>query len=144
MPFPTFKPVKVPHVFVVLSLIVLFSGLSTYLIPSGVYQRHEVQFEGTTRNIIVPGTYRPIPKHFSLKGLLIGDHTEDKAHPTSILGFISAIPKGLNQSFMYLSSVVSSVLLKEPELWTPLFIPYLIFLKTAGLFWFQVFLLDLP
>ena len=98
MRFPTFKPVKVPHVFVVLSLIILFSGLSTYFIPSGVYQRHEVQFEGTTRNIIVPGTYRSIPKHFSLKGLLIGDHAGDKANPTSILGFISAIPKGLNQS----------------------------------------------
>ncbi len=98
MRFPTFKQIKVPHVFVVLTVIVLISALSTYLIPSGTFHRHEVQFEGTKRNIIIPGTYKPLPKHYSIKGLLIGDYVADKANPTSLLGFISAIPKGLNQS----------------------------------------------
>lgn len=98
MRLPSLKQLKVPHVFVVLSLIVICSALLTFLIPSGSYQREEVRIEGVTRNLILPGTYQPIPKHFSLKGLLIGDHVEGKANPTSLLGLISAIPKGLNQS----------------------------------------------
>lgn len=95
---PSLKELKVPHVFVVLSLIVLCSALLTFLIPSGSYQREEVRIEGITRTLILPGTYQSIPKHFSLKGLLIGEHVGGKANPTSLLGLISAIPKGLSQS----------------------------------------------
>ena len=50
------------------------------------------------RNLVVPGTYEQIPKHFSIKGFILGDPVEGKASATSILGIFTAIPKGMSQS----------------------------------------------
>lgn len=93
-----FSRVSIPHVFIFLSAIILFSSLLTYIIPSGSYERSTKTINGVDRTIVIPGTYSEIPKHFSIKGLILGDDKKDYASPTSLLGLFSAIPKGMNQA----------------------------------------------
>jgi len=50
------------------------------------------------QNVVVPGTYKSIPKHFSFKGFILGDPVSGKASATSLLGIFTAIPKGMSQS----------------------------------------------
>jgi uncharacterized ion transporter superfamily protein YfcC len=90
--------IKVPHVFIFLSAIILFSSILTYIIPSGAYERTTKRFNKLERTVVVPDTYQPIPKHYSVKGLVLGENIEGKASPTSLLGLFSAIPKGMNQA----------------------------------------------
>lgn len=87
--------IRIPHVFTLLTGAVLLCSILTYVIPSGQYQRTEKQFDGMKRTVVIPGTYRQLPKHFSLKGLLIGDAQEGHASPVGLLQFLSAIPRGL-------------------------------------------------
>lgn len=92
------KRFNFPHVFIFLSGIILFSSLLTYIIPSGEFERTTRQLGMTEQTVVVPGSYKQLPKHFSLKGLLLGEKVEGKASPISLLGLFTAIPKGLNQS----------------------------------------------
>ncbi|MFJ8238083.1 YfcC family protein [Ureibacillus sp. NPDC094379] len=55
---PVLKQTKVPHVFVILISIAILSAISTYLIPSGTFER-TVNEQG--RTVIVDGTYQAIP-----------------------------------------------------------------------------------
>ena len=107
-----FKKIKIPHVFIFLSGIILFSSILTYVIPSGVYTRETKQFGKTERTIVVPGTYKELPKHYSIKGLILGDHQEGKASPVSILGLFTSIPKGMNQaaSLIFFVFIIGAVL----------------------------------
>lgn len=89
---------KIPHIFIFLTWIILFAALLTYLIPSGAYQREQRIVKGVSQTIVVPGTYYEIPKYYSVKGIIIGDDQKDHSTPTSVLGLITAIPKGLQQS----------------------------------------------
>lgn len=93
-----FSRFRIPHVFIFLSGIILFCSVLTYIIPSGNYQRVTKRFGEMERNVVVPGTYEQIPKHFSIKGFILGDPVEGKASATSILGIFTAIPKGMSQS----------------------------------------------
>ena len=93
-----FSRFRIPHVFIFLSGIILFCSVLTYIIPSGNYQRVTKRFGDMERNVVVPGTYEQIPKHFSIKGFILGDPVEGKASATSILGIFTAIPKGMSQS----------------------------------------------
>lgn len=90
--------VKIPHVFVLLTAMVLFCSVLTYLIPSGEYQREKKTIQGTERTVIQPGTYEKHPKHLTLKGFFIPDPAEGKASPVSLEQFLSAIPRGMEQS----------------------------------------------
>ena len=49
---------------------------------------------------MVPGTFAAVPKHYSLRGVLLGDGeaAKDKASPISAQGFLTAIPRGLEDS----------------------------------------------
>ncbi len=90
------KKIKMPHVFALLTFVILFSSLLTYFVPSGSYQREEKTFDGgLTRTVVIPGTYTELPKHYSTKGLILEDKVEGKATPTSLLGFLTAIPRGM-------------------------------------------------
>jgi len=82
-------------VFVLLTGVILACCLLTYLIPSGVYDRETRLVEGTERTLLVPGTYTPVAKHFSLRGLFLGEEVEGKATPVGLQGFLSAIPRGM-------------------------------------------------
>ena len=93
------KRFRVPHVFTLLTVMVFLASLSTWVVPSGRYERVIQQIEGHERTLVVPGTYREIPKDYSLKGALIGEDGGDAAaRPVGILGFLTAIPRGLEQS----------------------------------------------
>ncbi|MFY0652573.1 MAG: YfcC family protein [Cyclobacteriaceae bacterium] len=90
--------IKLPHVFVLLTIIILVVSLFSYVVPSGSFERKEMEIGTIKRIVVVPGSYKPIPKHYSLKGVFIGDEVEGKATPIGLLGFLSAIPKGLESS----------------------------------------------
>jgi uncharacterized ion transporter superfamily protein YfcC len=96
-----FKRIRVPHVFVLLTLMVLLASFATWLIPSGRYQRQTREIEGRERTLVVPGTYEAIPKEFSVPGLLLGAEPSEEqpaARPVSFFGFLTAIPRGLETS----------------------------------------------
>jgi len=90
--------IKIPHVFIFLSGIILFCSVLTYIVPSGKFDRTTQKLGNMERVVVVPGTYEKIPKHISFKGLILGEKREGKASPTSILGLFSAIPKGMYQA----------------------------------------------
>ena len=47
---------KVPHVFVLLTLVILVCSLFTWIVPSGQYQRETKVIEGHERTLLMPGT----------------------------------------------------------------------------------------
>ena len=95
---PLFKNIKIPHVFILLIGVILFCSIITYILPSGSYQREKKTYAGLTRTVVIPGTYEEKSKHISLKGIVIGEEVEKEATPVSILGFLSAIPRGLEEA----------------------------------------------
>jgi uncharacterized ion transporter superfamily protein YfcC len=92
------KNFKIPHVFIFLSGIILFVGALTYVVPSGMFDRVVKKTGNTEQTFVVPGTFKEIPKHFSVQGTLLGKNVEAFASPTSVLGLFTAIPKGMNQA----------------------------------------------
>lgn len=92
------KNIKIPHAFIFLSGIILFCSVLTYILPSGAFKRETRHVGGVQQTLVVPDSYSQLPKHFSVKGLILGDRQEGKASPVSLLGLFTAIPKGLNQA----------------------------------------------
>ncbi|MBA2604361.1 MAG: putative basic amino acid antiporter YfcC [Acidobacteria bacterium] len=90
--------VRVPHVFPLLLGVILACSVLTYVLPSGAYERRPLQIGETTRSVVVPGTYRSLPKAISPEGILTGRSTPDEARPTSLVGFLTAVPRGLESS----------------------------------------------
>jgi uncharacterized ion transporter superfamily protein YfcC len=93
-----FKSFRLPHVFVLLTGVIFLASISSYIIPSGEYERERKSVGGITRTLIIPGTFKTIEKDFSAEGILIGKEHENKAAPVSLLGFLSAIPRGLESA----------------------------------------------
>ena len=93
-----FKRLKIPHVFTLLTGVILFCSLLTYVIPSGSYQRQSRTIGGISRTVVIPGSYEAAPKHYSLRGGLIGEEVEGKAGPVSLVQFISAVPRGMEEA----------------------------------------------
>jgi uncharacterized ion transporter superfamily protein YfcC len=93
-----FRKVSIPHVFIFLSAIILFSAILTYIVPSGQFERKTKQVGHIEQTVIIPGSYQKLDKNFSLKGFVLGENMEGKASPTSLLGLFTSIPKGMNQS----------------------------------------------
>ncbi|WP_237384519.1 YfcC family protein [Sulfidibacter corallicola] len=89
---------QVPHVFALILGVILVCSLFTYVIPSGSYEREQVEIKGTTRNVVVPGSYQEIPKHYSLDGIFLDKKVDGKAQPTSVHGFLSAVPRGMEKA----------------------------------------------
>lgn len=92
------KNLSIPHVFIFLSGIILFSAILTYIVPSGSYERSSKTVGHIEQTMVIPGSYIELPKHYSVKGIILGEVVEGKASPTSILGLFSSIPKGMNQA----------------------------------------------
>jgi uncharacterized ion transporter superfamily protein YfcC len=86
---------KIPHVFVLLTVIIFFCSLLSYMLPSGIYQRETINIEGSSRTVVIPGTYSKLTKHISLKGIFFGESTDQGASPVSLLSFLTAIPRGM-------------------------------------------------
>ena len=88
-----------------------FVQFLTYIIPSGSYERTIRKVGHIEQTMVTPGSYKEMPKHFSLKGLILGETVEGKATPTSILGLFASIPKGMNQaaSLIFFVLIVGAV-----------------------------------
>jgi len=109
------RNVKLPHVFVFLSLIVFTAALATYIIPSGKYERKSKTIDGVRQTVVIPGTYHSLPKLYTFKGLILEDKREGYASPMSLLGLFTSIPKGLTQSaslifFIFIIGAVFSLI----------------------------------
>jgi uncharacterized ion transporter superfamily protein YfcC len=89
---------RIPHVFIFLSIIILFCGVLSYVIPSGKFERVKKKIGHIERTVVIPGSYKEIPKHYSVKGVLVGDQVFGKSTPVSIFGIFMAIPKGLSSA----------------------------------------------
>lgn len=89
---------KIPHVFIFLFWIIIVCSILSYFIPSGNFERTKRQYGKMTQTVVVPGSYKEIPKHFSIKTVILGEKVTNKATPISILGVLAAIPKGLTNS----------------------------------------------
>jgi uncharacterized ion transporter superfamily protein YfcC len=92
------KNFKIPHVFIFLFWIIIFCALLTYFIPSGSFERTIRDFGGMKQTVVVPNSYKEIPKYYSVKGAIIGENEQGKSSPVSVLGVLSAIPKGMAES----------------------------------------------
>ena len=92
------QSIKIPHVFIFLFWIIIFCSVLTYFIPSGSYDRTTREYGDKTQTVVVPDSYKEMPKHYSLKGVIVGDEIEGKSTPVSLLGVLGAIPKGLGDS----------------------------------------------
>lgn len=103
---------NIPHVFIFLSGIILFCAVLTYVIPSGEFERVTREYEHIRQTMVIPGSYAEIPKHFSVKGLILGENVPGTASPTSLLGLFTSIPKGMNQaaSLIFFIFIVGAVL----------------------------------
>lgn len=95
---PPMKNFKIPHVFIFLSAIILFSSILTYIIPSGQFDRTTRVVDNVVQIMVVPGSFKELPKHFSVKGVILGDEVIGKSTPKSLLGLFTSIPKGLNSA----------------------------------------------
>ena len=92
------KNIKIPHVFIFLFWIIIFCSLLTYVIPSGSFERTTKDYGSMSQTVIVPNSYKEIPKNYSLKAATIGENIEEKSSPVSVLGILSAAPKGLRDT----------------------------------------------
>ncbi|MFD1162149.1 YfcC family protein [Hwangdonia seohaensis] len=90
--------IKIPHVFIFLFWIIIICSLLSYVIPSGSFERTTKDYGSITQTVVVPNSYKEIPKNYTLKAALIGENIEGKSSPVSVLGVFSAIPKGLGDS----------------------------------------------
>ena len=87
--------VKVPHVFALLTLMILACSVLTWVVPAGRYAREQRIVGGRERTVVVPGTFETVPKHYSASGVLFGDERPGQASPVGLEGFLSAIPRGM-------------------------------------------------
>lgn len=109
------KRIKIPHVFILLIGVILFCSIITYIIPSGSYQREKKNIGGLTKTVVIPGTYEKKSKHISPKGAILGEEIEKKATPVSFLGFLTAVPRGMEEAqdiifFIFIIGGVFSIL----------------------------------
>jgi uncharacterized ion transporter superfamily protein YfcC len=93
------KRLHIPHVFALLTIVTAVAAIATWVVPSGEYRRETRTIEGRERTVVVPGTFQSEPKQISIGGALLGGEApEGAARPASLLGFLSAIPRGLEES----------------------------------------------
>jgi uncharacterized ion transporter superfamily protein YfcC len=109
--------VKLPHVFALIFLVIAFCTVLTYIVPSGSFEREQIVVEGKTRNVVIPGSYTTLEKHISAEIIVFDGEVEGKATPVGFLGFLKAIPKGMESAadvifFIFLIGGVFGILSK--------------------------------
>lgn len=112
-----FSDFKIPHVFIFLFWIIVFCSVLSYIIPSGSFEREKRVINKIEQNIVIPGSYSEIPKHFSAKGVTIGENVSGYASPNSMFSILTSIPKGLAQSgtlifFIFILGAVFSLIVE--------------------------------
>ncbi|CAM2006465.1 YfcC family protein [Acanthopleuribacter pedis] len=97
--FDLLRKIPVPHVFALILGVIFVCSVLTYVLPSGRYERKQVEIEGSKRTVVVPGTYTSVDKFVSSEGLLLDvSPPEGEAVPTSFHGFLSAVPRGMEKA----------------------------------------------
>lgn len=79
---------KVPHTYILISLLIILAAIGTYTIPAGELTRHKDEKTGKT--LVVPNTFHKVD-----------------AHHVNLFDTVMALPKGLNEA----SDIVFFVLL---------------------------------
>lgn len=92
------KSIRMPHVFVLLLSVIFISSLLSYIIPSGEFIREEKVVAGLKKTLVIPGTYSEKVKHYSLNGIFLDEEIEGKSTPVSLMGFLTAVPKGMEEA----------------------------------------------
>ena len=138
------KKIEMPHVFTLLTYVIFFTSLLTYIVPSGSFQREEKEISGTTRTVVVPGTYEHLEKEVTIKGIILGDESIEVS-PVSITGFLTAIPRGLQESadivfFIFIIGGVFGILQKTGTILAILQALMSVFQNSAGLLTFFIML----
>lgn len=140
-----FKKIEMPHVFTLLISVIFIISLLTYIIPSGSFEREEKVIDGKKRTVVIPGTYTHYEKEITVKGIFIGDESPGKVTPVSITEFLSAIPRGLQESadivfFIFIIGGVFGILQRTGTIIAILQALLSIFEKSAGLLTFIIML----
>jgi uncharacterized ion transporter superfamily protein YfcC len=86
---------KIPHVFALLTGVILVCSVLTWVVPSGSFEREARMVGGVERTIVVPDTFATVPKHLTPGGVLFREEVPGMASPVSLEGFLSAIPRGM-------------------------------------------------
>jgi len=88
---PHKKKFKMPDIYVVLAIFILFAAFLTYVIPAGKYERELKQTEHGMQNMVLPGTYKKVEQS-----------------PVGFFDVVSAIPDGLKRaaSIVFLTFMV--------------------------------------
>ena len=136
---------KIPHVFIFLSIIILFCSLLTYVIPSGSFERTTRKYGKIEQSVVVPGSYKEVPKHFSVKGIFLNEKEEGKSTPISLLGLLTAIPKGMQQSaalifFLFIVGAIFNVIIYTGTINAVLFFLIEKFRHTPTILFFMIYL----
>jgi uncharacterized ion transporter superfamily protein YfcC len=87
--------IRIPHVFALLTGVVLACSVLTWVVPSGTFERERRLVGGSERSMVVAGTYEKIPKHRTARGLIFTEPVDGVAIPVGLEGFLSAIPRGM-------------------------------------------------
>lgn len=90
---------RLPHIFVLLALVIVAVGLSSWFVPSGTFKRAPSTVNGSKRTVVVPGTYQSLDKERSVDALFeVKDVPEGSVAPVGLVGILSAIPRGMSSS----------------------------------------------
>lgn len=80
------KKFVMPHIYVILFALITISAIATYIVPSGSYDREEID----GRSVIIPDTF---------------SFTEQS--PLGILEFMTAIPRGVEQTIAIIFGIMA-------------------------------------
>lgn len=136
---------KIPHVFIFLSIIILFCAILTYAIPSGSFERTTRKYGEIEQSVVIPGSYSVLPKHFSIKGIFIDEKVDGMSSPISLLGLLTAIPKGMNQSaalifFVFIVGAIFNIIIRTGTINAVMFFLIQKFRKSPTKLFFLIFL----
>lgn len=73
------RPVKIPHVYVIICAIILFVSVCTWFVPPGQFDTETIEVEGASRTVVIPGTF----------------HILDEKHPAGVVTILSSLHRGL-------------------------------------------------
>lgn len=90
--------IKLPHVFILLTVVIFVCSIFSYIIPSGNYARETKVINGINRTLISPGTFKKVEKDYSFEGVFIEQSSEGTATPVSLMEFLSSIPRGMEEA----------------------------------------------
>lgn len=104
--------IRLPHVFVLLTMVIMVVSALTWVIPSGQYERVEKTIGDARRTIVVPGTYAAVPRHRSVESVFLPQENTSYSSPVSLIQMFSSIPRGMTKAadIIFLIFIIGGVL----------------------------------